>query len=111
MKNIKRYEDLSNKEPKILESLDQANIESCIDLLSEAREKMDEALYTLKTVYKKLERTEMSTTAQRLRSYIIGNLEPMITSDHEWLTRAISLDDIIRELEESGFDATDTEEE
>jgi hypothetical protein len=91
--------------------VDQANIESCIDLLSEAREKMDEALYTLKTVYKKLERTEMSTTAQRLRSYIIGNLEPMITSDHEWMTRAISLDDIIRELEESGFDVTDTEEE
>jgi hypothetical protein len=111
MKNIKNYEDLAKEDPKIFESVDQANIVSCIDLLSEAREKMDEALYTLKTVYKKLERTEMSTTAQRLRSYIIGNLEPMITSDHEWMTRAISLDDIIRELEESGFDATDTEEE
>jgi hypothetical protein len=111
MKNLKKYEDLSKSDSKIFEGVDQANVESCIDLLSEAKEKMEEALYNLKTAYRNLERTELSTTAQRLRSYIIGNLEPMITSDHEWMTRAISIEDIIKELEESGFEEQESEEE
>ncbi len=111
MKNIKKYEEISGSNPLISEGINQPNIDSCIDLLEEAKEKMDEALYNLKTVYRNLDRTELSTTAQRLRSYIIGNLEPMITSDHEWMTRAISIDDIIKELEESGFDTPDSEEE
>lgn len=111
MKNIKKYGELSSKDLKISESLGQDNIDACIELLEEAREKMDEALYNLKTVYKKLDRTELSTIANRLRSYIIGNLEPMITSDHEWMTRAISVEDIIKDLEESGFNGMNPEEE
>lgn len=111
MKNIKKFEDISKNQSEIFEGLDQASIDTCISLLEEAREKMDDALYNLKTVYKNLERTELSTTAQRLRSYIIGNLEPMITSDHEWMTRAISIGDIITDLEESGFDGMNSEEE
>jgi hypothetical protein len=35
----------------------------------------------------------------------------MITSDHEWMTRAISIEDIIKELEESGFEEQESEEE
>jgi hypothetical protein len=35
----------------------------------------------------------------------------MISSDHGWMTRSVSVDEIIKDLEESGFDSDSLEEE
>jgi len=99
MKNIKKYEDVS----RINESINLDEIQECIELLEESKSQMDDALSNLKSVYRMLQGTELSTTAERLKGYIIGHLEPMISSDHGWMTRAVSIDDIIKDLDESGI--------
>ncbi len=109
MKNIKKYEDLATS--KITnESINTSNVNDCIELLEEAKSQMEDALQNLQGVYRLLQGTELSGTAERLKSYIIGHLEPMISSDHGWMTRAVSIDEIIDELKESGFDVGIEEE-
>ncbi len=113
MKNIKKYEDLAGSESiskPVNEMLDAPKINDCMDLLYEAQSQMDEALQNLQGVYRLLQGTELSGTAERLKSYIIGHLEPMISSDHGWMTRSVSIDEIIDELKESGFDGEMGEE-
>jgi hypothetical protein len=114
MKNIKKYEDLTGSgsiNESVNEMLDAAKVNDCVELLYEAQSQMEDALQSLKSVYRHLQGTELSSTAERLRSYIIGHLEPMISSDHGWMTRAVSIDEIIEELKESGFDNPISEEE
>jgi hypothetical protein len=113
MKNIKKYEDLAGSEiinKSVNEMLDASKVNDCMDLLYEAQSQMGDALQNLQGVYRLLQGTELSGTAERLKSYIIGHLEPMISSDHGWMTRAVSIDEIIQELKESGFDGEMGEE-
>jgi hypothetical protein len=113
MKNIKKYEDLAGSESinkSVNEMLDASKVNDCMDLLYEAQSQMEDALQNLQGVYRLLQGTELSGTAERLKSYIIGHLEPMISSDHGWMTRAVSIDEIIQELKESGFDGEMGEE-
>ncbi len=114
MKNIKKYEDLTGSESvneSVNEMLDAAKVNDSVELLYEAQSQMEDALQNLQRVYRSLQGTELSSTAERLKSYIIGHLEPMISSDHGWMTRDISIDEIIEELKESGFDNPISEEE
>ena len=106
MKNIKKYEDISVKNFRVNESINLDKVQECIEMLEEAKSQMDDALSNLNSVYRMLQGTELSTTGERLKGYIIGHLEPMISSDHGWMTRSVSIDDIIKDLEESGFDET-----
>jgi hypothetical protein len=111
MKNIKAYEEVSNDSSRMNESIDLDKVQECIELLGDAKSQMDDALANLNSVYRMLQGTELSTTAERLKGYIIGHLEPMISSDHGWMTRSVSIDEIIKDLEESGFDNDSLEEE
>jgi hypothetical protein len=111
MKNIKAYDELSSGSSGINESIDLDKVQECIELLEDAKSQMDDALANLNSVYRMLQGTELSTTAERLKGYIIGHLEPMISSDHGWMTRSVSIDEIIKDLEESGFDNDSLEEE
>jgi hypothetical protein len=114
MKNIKKYDDLASVEitnGSVNEMLDASKVSDCVELLYEAQSQMDDALQNLQGVYRLLQGTELSSTAERLKSYIIGHLEPMISSDHGWMTRAVSIEEIIQELKESGFDGESIEEE
>jgi hypothetical protein len=114
MKNIKKYDDLASVEitnGSVNEMLDASKVSDCVELLYEAQTQMEDALENLQGVYRHLQGTELSSTAERLRSYIIGHLEPMISSDHGWMTRAVSIEEIIEELKESGFDGESIEEE
>ena len=114
MKNIKKYDDLASVEitnGSVNEMLDASKVSDCVELLYEAQTQMEDALENLQGVYRHLQGTELSSTAERLRSYIIGHLEPMISSDHGWMTRAVSIEEIIQELKESGFDGESIEEE
>jgi hypothetical protein len=113
MKNIKKYEDLAGAKSingSVNEMLDASKVSDCVELLYEAQSQMEDALQNLQGVYRLLQGTELSGTAERLKSYIIGHLEPMISSDHGWMTRAVSIDEIIQELKESGFDGEMGEE-
>jgi len=111
MKNIKAYEEVSGGSSRINESMNLDTIQECIELLEDAKSQMDDALTNLNSVYRMLQGTELSTTAERLKGYIIGHLEPMISSDHGWMTRSVSVDEIIKDLEGSGFDSDSLEEE
>lgn len=111
MKNIKAYDELSNDSRTINESINLDKVQECVELLGDAKSQMDDALSNLKSVYRMLQGTELSTTAERLKGYIIGHLEPMISSDHGWMTKSVSIEEIIRDLEESGFDSDSIEEE
>jgi hypothetical protein len=114
MKNIKNYESLTRSpeiNSHINEGLNQTSVNDCIELLYEAQSQMDDALQNIQGAYRLLQGTELSSTAERLRSYIIGHLEPMISSDHGWMTREVSIGEIIEELKESGFDDMQGEEE
>ena len=111
MKNIKAYKELSGGSMRINESMNLDKIQECVELLEDAKSQMDDALSNLNSVYRMLQGTELSTTAERLKGYIIGHLEPMISSDHGWMTRSVSVDEIIKDLEESGFDSDSLEEE
>lgn len=111
MKNIKAYEEISGESSRINESIDLDKVQECIELLEDAKSQMDDALRNLNSVYRMLQGTELSTTAERLKGYIIGHLEPMISSDHGWMTRSVSVDEIIKDLEESGSDSDSLEEE
>ena len=111
MKNIKAYEEVSGGSSIINESMNLDNVQECIELLEDAKSQMDDALTNLNSVYRMLQGTELSTTAERLKGYIIGHLEPMISSDHGWMTRSVSVDEIIKDLEGSGFDSDSLEEE
>ena len=114
MKNIKKYDDLASVEVangSVNEMLDASKVSDCVELLYEAQTQMEDALQNLQGVYRLLQGTELSSTAERLKSYIIGHLEPMISADHGWMTRAVSIEEIIQELEESGFDGESIEEE
>jgi len=111
MKNIKGYEEIAGSGSTLNESMDLNKVQECVELLEDAKSQMDDALNNLKSVYRMLQGTELSTTAERLKGYIIGHLEPMISSDHGWMTRSVSIDEIIKDLEESGFDSDSIEEE
>ncbi len=109
MKNLKKFGELEPAKPAN-ESINTSTVSDCIELLEEAKSQMEDALQNLQGVYRHLQGTELSGTAERLKSYIIGHLEPMISSDHGWMTRAVSIDEIIDELKESGFDGEMGEE-
>lgn len=114
MKNIKKYDDLTGAgsiKDSVNEMLDASKVSDCVELLYEAQSQMEDALQNLQRVYRNLQGTELSSTAERLKSYIIGHLEPMISSDHGWMARAVSIEEIIQELKESGFDGESIEEE
>lgn len=111
MKIIKAYEELSTRSIEINESIDLDKIQECVELLEDAKSQMVDALSNLNSVYKMLQATDLSTTAERLKGYIIGNLEPMISSDHGWMTRSVSVEEIIKDLEESGSANDSLEEE
>lgn len=111
MKNIKIYEEVVSFKTIVNESMDQATTQECIELLEDAKSQMDDALNNLKSVYRMLQGTELSTAAERLKGYIIGHLEPMISSDHGWMTRSVSIDDIIEDIQEFYPDESDLEEE
>ena len=110
MKNIKVYNEIAGASNPVNESIDFEKIQNCVEMLEDAKSQMDDALINLKSVYRTLQGTELSTTAERLKGYIIGHLEPMISSDHGWMTKSVSIEEIIRDLEESGFEES-TEEE
>ena len=96
MKNIKNYNNHINES-----LMDDSRIDDCIEMLQEAQISLDDALNQIKGVYNMLRSADnCSQVAERMRSYIIGHLEPLIYSDHEWMTRSLSIEGIIEELEE-----------
>ncbi len=96
MKNLKPYQSRLNEG-----ILDDSRIDDCIEMLQEAQLSLDDALNQIKGVYSMLRSSEnCSQVAERMRSYIIGHLEPLISSDHEWMTRSLSIEGVIEELEE-----------
>jgi hypothetical protein len=96
MRNIKPYNSPINES-----IMDNYKIDDCIEMLQEAQISLDDALNQIKGVYNMLRSSEnCSQVAERMRSYIIGHLEPLISSDHEWMTRSLSIEKVIEELEE-----------
>ena len=96
MRNIKPYNSPINES-----IMDNYKIDDCIEMLQEAQISLDDALNQIKGVYSMLRSSEnCSQVAERMRSYIIGHLEPLISSDHEWMTRSLSIEKVIEELEE-----------
>ena len=96
MRNIKPYNSPINES-----IMDNYKIDDCIEMLQEAQISLDDALNQIKGVYNMLRSSEnCSQVAERMRSYIIGHLEPLISSDHEWMTRSLSIGKVIEELEE-----------
>jgi hypothetical protein len=45
-----------------------------------------------------------------LRSYILGNLEPLISEDHGWMSRSVNIQEIIDEIREMGEEEMGEEE-
>ena len=81
-----------------------------IQKLRQVQELMREAAGLLQEVTWDLNKqVGMSTTSQRLRSYIIGHLEPLIDSNHGWLTSGLNLENIIEEIEYFGEEPQEEE--
>jgi hypothetical protein len=85
--------------------------EDVIKTLKEAQSQLEEAAYSISVAMRKLRSMpEAGNIPERIRTYILGHLEPMINSNTEWLGKQVSLEDIIEEIQEN-FESYEEEEE
>ena len=89
----------------------QEEIKAAVENLREAQEQMREALNSIFNAQAAIRRIEGgSTTAERLKRYIQGHLEPLIDSEHQWLDNSTSVENIIEEVERLSCEEEEEEE-
>lgn len=95
MKNIQEFDGFLN------ESDSNFDFGQAISSLENAKMNLEEAAFEIKNALSELKKFPYSaSTYERLRGYILGNLEPLISSDHGWMTKSVNIDDIIEEVKE-----------
>ena len=82
------------------------NTKTQIEYLREAQEHLSDAARLIRQVCRSNE-----YHGDRIRSYILGHLEPLIGNEHDWLGRSVSLEDIIEEIKEDDIEEYDLEDE
>ena len=75
------------------------NTQQQIDCLREAQDHLSSASTLIRQVCR-----SNKHNSERIRAYILGHLEPLISNDHDWLTHSVSLEDIIKEIMEDDND-------
>jgi hypothetical protein len=80
--------------------------------LEEAQDSMREAKNKLNTAHRAMEQSSVisSSTAGQLRLYVLGNFEPLIDSDHSWLSDSVNVEKIIEYVKDD-TDSLDDEED
>ena len=81
------------------------NTKEQIQCLREAQEHLSDAARLIRQVCYSNE-----YHGDRIRSYILGHLEPLIGNEHDWLGRSVSLEDIIEEIEEDDIEEYNLED-
>jgi hypothetical protein len=103
MQNLKEFEGFVNES--------EFDFSQPISSLESAKMKMEEAVDDIKMALSQLRSFPYSSsTYERLRSYILGNLEPLISEDHGWMTRSVNIQEIIDEIREMGEEEMGEEE-
>ena len=107
MKHIKEYKSILGK----IEEDNNMDTSGIIDSLNEAHEKLEEAISHLMEAKSAMRANPATASiASRMDSYLIPNLKIALTQDHEYMSRGLSIDEIIQEVREAGeYDSEDEE--
>lgn len=79
---------------QLLEDFDQVKADELSTRLGEAQDTLRQVVQDLQDIEKDIRKNGDSSTAERLKSYIIGHLKTLIDKDSGYMSQDINLEDI-----------------
>ena len=107
MKHIKEYKSILGK----IEEDNNMDTSGIIDSLSEAYEKLDEAIsYLMEARSAMRSNPATASIASRMDAYLIPNLKIALSQDHGYVSRGLSIEEVMEEVREAGEEDWEDEE-
>jgi hypothetical protein len=107
MKHIKEYKSILGK----IEEDNNMDTSEIMDSLNNAYEKLEEAItYMMEARSAMKANPATASIASRMDAYLIPNLKIALSQDHGYMSRGLSIEEIIEEVREAGEEDWEDEE-